>query len=341
MKLPTGFALLAALALAFLPQLALACGMPLEARITYERALLVVNGTRQQMIASVEISEAQPDAAVILPVPGLPEVDQPAGGGELFAYLNDATRPLVEVQTRYLWGSEDERATGGAAPGGAVLIGREVLGGYDVARLAADDAGALQAWLDTNRYTVPPAAQSILAAYVAEGWSFVAVKLAANAPNGSLDPLRISYDAERVVYPMRLGSLSDRPVGVDLYLLADHRMLVPELETLYAGPATQLSPAPAAELGDLLGAASYLTRLRSDGLSPASLAADFVATEAPDDTPFRKVVVEYDEVYLLNTTTRTVIGVSCILVASFLATISALLIRRRLNAIPRSRKRRT
>ena len=93
------------------------------------------------------------------------------------------------------WGSPPrDGAAGAGAPGGVSVLGQETLGGYEVARLAADDASALQAWLDANGYSVPPAAQPILTAYMADGWSFVAVRLAAGAPDGSLEPSQLTSD---------------------------------------------------------------------------------------------------------------------------------------------------
>lgn len=285
--------------LALLPSVALACGMPLEARITYEQALLIVRGDRQELVATVDLSEAAPNAAVIFPVPGEPTVDQPAGGDALFSYLAEATRPEEREEANLRWDLPRPGAVGGAPPDG-VLLGRETLGGYDVARLAADDPQALSRWLAENGYEVPLAAQPILAAYVNEGWSFVAVKLAAAAPDGSLSPLRVSYTHPQVVYPMRLGALSDRPVGVDLYVLADHRTQTDRLPTFYAGTVDQLDPQPPAELADLLGAAPYLTRMRALDLAPAGLTSDFVITQAPDDAPYREVVTVYRDVYVLR-----------------------------------------
>jgi Uncharacterized protein conserved in bacteria (DUF2330) len=304
--------------------------MPIEAMITREQALLIVDGERQQLIASVQLSEAAPGAAVVLPVPGTPEVDQPAGGDELFAYLAEATRPEVRREERLVWGDPSDGMTGGAAPG-AVLLGRETLGGYDVARLAADDGAALQQWLDENGYTMPAAAAPILAAYAADGWSFVAVKLADAAPEGSLAPLRISYRAAQPVYPMRLGALSPQPVAVDLYLLAAGRMQVPALETAFAGPAAQLDPPPAPAVAALLSGAPYLTRLRAAALDPASLDADFVADRAPSDEPYREVITLYDDVNILRRT-GLLVGLACATSLSGLAIAIAIGFRRRLDS---------
>lgn len=327
-------ALAALLALA--PAAALACGLPLDARITREQALLILDGPRQQLVATVDLADAAPDAAVLFPVPAAPEaVDQPAGGAALFAYLAEATRPLVRTEQRARWGFRDEGdgAAGGAPPAGVDVLGQEVIGGYEVARLAADDAGALEAWLAENRYSLPPAAGPILAAYVAEGWAFVAVKLAASAPAGSLDPLRISYTSPERVYPMRLGALSDMPVSVDLYVLDAGRAESASMETAYAGPAAALDPAPPPELAAIFDGAAYLTRLRARELDPAALTADFVVGRAASDEPYREEIVVYEDLYMLEEAPGVFFAMACLVAITPLSLIGALAIRRRMDAI--------
>lgn len=314
------------------PTSALACGLPLGAVIDAERALLVVNGSRQALIASVDLSDTEPDAAVIFPVPGVPTVDQPAGGENLFAYLDEATRPLIRREQRLVWGRDQGETVGGAPPG-VSLLGREQLGAYDVARLAADDAGALQGWLAENGYSLPTAAEPILAAYIAEEWSFVAVRLAENAPDGSLAPLRMSYDAPELVYPLRLGALSDRPVAMDLYILADRRMSVDGLETVFAGLAAGLEPAPPAELAPLLADAPFLTRLRSSGIDPAGITGDLTATPAPNDQPFRAEQVVYENIYLFSGAPLLFLVICLSVLFSSLAVTVSIIVRKRIDTL--------
>jgi hypothetical protein len=191
---PIPYSLLMLLLLA--PASASACGMPLNARIASERALIVFDGQTAAITLGIGIEPEAADAAVIFPVPAPPEVDQPAGGEALFSYLEQVTRPTVQVERQLRWGFDPgfDGLTGGAAPpGGVELLGRETLGGYDVARLAADDPQALSGWLADNGFSLPTGADPILAAYVAEGWSFVAVRLVPDAPGGSLAPLRMRW----------------------------------------------------------------------------------------------------------------------------------------------------
>ncbi|MBK9944036.1 MAG: DUF2330 domain-containing protein [Kouleothrix sp.] len=326
--------LLAGLALLGLgaPAAALACGMPLAARMPSEQALIIFAGGREQIITSVHLQADGPGAAVIFPVPGLPEVSVLART-DLFEYLAEATKP--DLRTVEVAQAPGAAPPDGQAGGGVVVLGREQIGGYDLARLSADDPGALQAWLDLNGYRAPPGAGPIVQAYIAEGWKFVAVKLAAGQPaDGALAPLRMAFDAQAIVYPMRLGALSDQPVDVLLYIAAEHRVSIPALTLEYASPIAQLSPAPPAEHAELLRA-PFLTKLRGS-LAPASLTADFVAERAPDDRPYRLVLTR--RVYVAGRAPAgsgvgLVLGLALAIMASAAALGVAVGLRRRIDRL--------
>lgn len=249
------------------PALAAACGLPLGGRIVAEQALISYANGRQELITSVRLQSDQPGAAVIFPVPGAPEVSLVEQDG-LFDYLAQATRPPP--------GSD---AVGGGNAGVSVL-GREQIGGYDVARLAASDLAALEAWLSEHGYQAPAGAGPILQAYLDEGWKFVAVKLALGQPaDGQLQPLRLAFDTPKLIYPMRLDALADAPIDLLLYVAADQEMAIGGLAREYAGPVATLDPPPPPGVAELLRA-PYITRLRGRALEPARLLNDFVASPA-------------------------------------------------------------
>jgi hypothetical protein len=309
--------------------------MPLGARIPSEQALISFANGREEIITSVHLQSDKPGAAVIFPVPSAPQVSA-LPSDQLFSYLEEVTRP--EVRTVEQAVPADNR---GAPAGGApvvTVLSREVIGGYDVAALDANDRGALQQWLNQNGYSVPPNAAPILNAYIAEGWKFVAVKLAADrSANGALSPLRLAFDSRAIVYPMRLGALADRPLDVLLYVLADHRVEIPSMTTHYAGSVASLERPPPAELASLFRA-PYLTKLRNTDLAPASLSQDFEARLAASDAPYR--MVETRTVYVSSGTsdgTRApiglLIGLICTIVASSVALGLAVGIRRRIDHI--------
>src|SRR5438094_9655250 len=100
------------------PAGALACGMPLAARIPSEQALIVFASGREEIITSVHLQSDGPGAAVIFPVPGVPEVGV-LDSQELFGYLGDVTRPQERVEERIVWNGQQgpEMLAAGGAPG--------------------------------------------------------------------------------------------------------------------------------------------------------------------------------------------------------------------------------
>ena len=140
------------LALAASTAQACACGIALDATVSRERALVIDGGDSEQIVLSLDLqSDTAGRSAIVLPVPADPEVEA-IGGGDPLAYLDVATAPVAAA------GGGDKGVGAASGPGAGVdVIGRDEIGGYDVSRLRADDAGALDAWLDDNGYTLPTA----------------------------------------------------------------------------------------------------------------------------------------------------------------------------------------
>ena len=288
-------ALLVLLALLMLAPPTLACGLPIGAGIDREQALLVQQGTAQQMIVSVNLLRSAPEAAVIFPVPAPPQVQ--LAPQDTFRALAEATAPEIIIEERFVWRTDTDRgAPAGAAP--VSVLGREQLGGYDVARLAANDAAALQEWLTNNQFGIPAEAEAVLASYIADDWAFVAVRLAPGDATGPLAPLAISYTAENLIYPLRLGALASAPFDVELYVASAGRVRADGLETTFAGPAASLTGLPA-DVAALLGA-PYLTKLERRFAPGALPTADAQLAATGDDTPFRRTTTLIREIPVLQ-----------------------------------------
>lgn len=259
------------------PARACACGIALDASVTDERALVVEGPGRERIVLSLDVtSDGGRRAAVVLPVPGVPEVAAIEHGDPL-AYLDRATAPTAPPGVGA--GSGE-----GATASGVDVIGRETVGGYDVSRLASRNARALDRWLDRNGYTLPDGAEPILSDYVDRGWRFVAIRLAPKA-QGRLKPLAVSFGADAPVYPMRLEQLATTPVDLTLYTLADGPRTVDGLETTFEGPVAELAPQPPPRLAELFAAGTDVTRLEVLGADPASFTQDLAIEPAAAPAP--------------------------------------------------------
>lgn len=274
-------ALVAALTLTARPAQACACGIALEASVSEETGLVIEEPGSERIVLSLDLTSDGPErAAVVLPVPAVPTVKAVRGGDPL-AYLDEATAPPVVDSA-----GGGDGATAGAAPP-VNVIGRENVGGYDVARLGAADGAALDRWLNDNGYTLPEGAEPILEDYVDEGWRFVAIRLAPKA-DGELKPLEVSFAADEYVYPMRLEQLATGPFDLTLYTLADGPRTVNGLDTVWEGSTTELTPPPPASLDSIFGAGGYVTRLEATGADPSTFTSDLavlpaVAPDAAED----------------------------------------------------------
>ncbi|MFF8313172.1 DUF2330 domain-containing protein [Streptomyces lydicus] len=310
--------LLLAVQLVSLARPAYACGcgaMVHDPRMTMavhrETSAVTWDGKTEQIVMSLTVDGTAPDAAWIMPVPHRATVR--LGDPALFGQLASLTEPAV-AQRHYFWpGSGDWPFAGGSdsaeapLPGargpGVGVVGRERLGPFDVARLTATDPGALRTWLKSEGFRLPASLATELRPYVAQRWEYVAIRLApaeAGHPlTGTLDPLRLSFASERLVYPMRLSRLAKTPQTLGLYVLAPHRM---EPRSAIGGARPEVSFAgritPEGAVRTLLhpthsSGGTFLTAVEQTFPQPQRITGDHELRRTPRDTPFRQVRYTY------------------------------------------------
>jgi hypothetical protein len=270
------------------PAGACACGVALDSRVAAERALLSLAGGREHLVLSLDLTADRAGArpAVVLPVPATPTVDAVRRDqADVFRRLERATAPLPSPDDE---DDEDDGDGVGAPAGGVTVLSRETVGGYDVTRLRAGDAGELHRWLGAHGYATPGAAAPILRDYVRRRWAFVAVRLARAGTTDvrALRPLAISFRSRRLVYPLRLSSASTRPVSVELFVSGPHRVTARGFDTYHAGWVSALRPALPAPSRELVGG-RYLTRLGMVGADPATITRDVTFAQGVSDRLFR------------------------------------------------------
>jgi hypothetical protein len=192
----------------------------------------------------------------------------------------------------------------------APVQSRRQVGLYDVAVLQGADASGIAAWLEREGFAIDRASREAIAAYVTEGWWFVASKLAPESVHPGADvgpaggpsdtpiaphPLGLRFASTEAVYPMRLTGTQSRDLRVELFVFADRMAGAPGLRPIRCSK-TELLPAPDtdsggpmperqvfwpresipvghAQLRELIGAATVATRLAAT-LSPAQMRGD-------------------------------------------------------------------
>ncbi len=291
------------------PAWACGCGAYIPDRqgasVVDERALVAWDGSREDILMSLRVTGSSDSAAWVMPVPSAARIS--LGEAEAFSELGRITAPRIEYRDSwwptFRWltaGEESEGAMTGAPPGAGVnVLGHQQIGPFDVTRLAAQDPAALAKWLSDNGFPHPDGLDANLAPYVADQWEVVAVKLApaerGESLTGDLQPLRLSFASDTVIYPMRLSRSASTPQNVDLYVVAEHRMdptsvpvagNAPTLE--FAGRIEGADVSPA--LADFVGDGAFLTRWSDTIVEPASIDADYVFEPAADDTTYQQVI---------------------------------------------------
>lgn len=208
------------------PAYACGCGAMVpsrESQVAVDRETSVVDwdGRTEQIVMRLTVRGNAPEAAWIMPVPHRATVE--LGDPGLFSELSVLTEPEL-VTRHYFWprshdwpfSGSGNVGDGAAAPSAGApaveVVGRERLGPFDVARLAATDPDALQKWLSDNGFELPDRLATALKPYVDQKWEYVAIRLAprdtGNPLVGTLEPLRLRFASERLVYPMRLSKLA-------------------------------------------------------------------------------------------------------------------------------------
>ncbi|MFF3952143.1 DUF2330 domain-containing protein [Streptomyces sp. NPDC001890] len=298
------------------PAYACGCGAMVpskESQVSVDEETSVVDwdGRTEQIVMRLTVRGNAPEAAWIMPVPHRASVE--LGDPALFSELYLLSAP-ERVTRHYFWPRSRDWPLGGsggvgdsaAAPSAGArtvdVVGRQLLGPFDVARLAATDPEALQKWLEDNGFDLPDRLATALKPYVEQKWEYVAIRLAPRDDGiplgGPLQPLRLTFASDRLVYPMRLSKLASTPQRLGLYVLADHRM---EPSGPIGGDAPQVTyagridPRSSSEDTDsvekLTGADPvFLTAIKQSFPHPERIDGDHRLRAADADTPYRMTV---------------------------------------------------
>jgi len=111
------------------------------------------------------------------------------------------------------------------ADAGAVQVTKaQNVGPYATVQLSSTSSTALDQWLTTNGYDIPAAVQPVLAAYVAEGFDFLAMKLLPNTGVSSMRPVRVTSTGASLTLPLRMAAIgTGTTVGITIWVVADGR----------------------------------------------------------------------------------------------------------------------
>ena len=121
-------------------------------------------------------------------------------------------------------GSNSGLAYDNAGTPGVQVVNQEVVGPYEVATLQSTDPNALENWLGQHGYDIPASIQPTIAAYVSEGFDFIALRLLPGQGIASMQPVRVVTPGADLTLPLRMvagGVGSD--VAILLFVISEGR----------------------------------------------------------------------------------------------------------------------
>ena len=215
---------LALSALFMVAQPALACGglfcqnIPVDQAA--ERIIFTVDPDIVTAYVQINYTGSAPDFAWVVPVPSVPEVD--VVEMTPFTELQVATDPVFMVPPTPDCMFEDvvEEAEMAGAPMSAVAEADDVTvfasgeaGPYafDVVGTETGNANALIDWLNENNYRITTDMEPLVFVYVREEMLFLAMKLQPEQGVQDIQPVKMTYQAQRPAIPIRLTAVAANP----------------------------------------------------------------------------------------------------------------------------------
>ena len=132
---------------------------------------------------------------------------------------------------------------GRSSSSGIEVTHSEQIGNYQVSVIKGDQTRGLLDWLANNDTPLPPQAAPIVEDYAKKGWRFLVAKLRPQPEmRQGAHPLVVTFPSEEPVYPMRLTSLSPKPVVLELYVIANGTARIPQLDLWSSREALKTDP---------------------------------------------------------------------------------------------------
>ena len=113
---------------------------------------------------------------------------------------------------------------GASGPGSVQVLSQAQVGPYETVQLKSSDGSALTNWLLSHGYDVPAADAPVIAAYVADGFDFLALKLVPGKGVKAMQPVRVTSKGASISLPLHMVAVGTGPTtGITIWVVADGR----------------------------------------------------------------------------------------------------------------------
>jgi hypothetical protein len=202
--------------------------------VTDHRMILAIGQTQTTLYDEIEFTGAPASFAWVLPIKGAATVGLSAD--ILFASLDQLTasqvvKPPTNCPAAPVCNTDQGGFAGGTASAedaGAkstvTVTSQKQVGPYETVQLHSTDPNALSAWLTAHGYSIPSAVAPIVAAYVGDGFDFLAMKLAPGQGVTAMQPVRVTTAGASAVLPLRMVAVgTGATTGITLWVVASGR----------------------------------------------------------------------------------------------------------------------
>ena len=215
--------------------------------VTDHRMILSISPQQTTLYDQIHYTGSPASFAWVLPIAG--QVQIGLSSDLVFATLDRMTQTIVEAPAPPACPAPPFRncpsRNSGAASGGAdgsasfadsgggssdagpppvTVTHEETVGPYETVQLHSTDAAALETWLAGHGYAIPDDVKPIVAAYVAEHFDFLAMKLVPGAGVKSMRPVRVTSAGASPLLPLRMVAAgTGATVGISLWIVAEGR----------------------------------------------------------------------------------------------------------------------
>jgi MYXO-CTERM domain-containing protein len=188
-------------------------------QVTGHRMIFSVSQSSTTLWDQIAYSGSPQDFAWVLPIHG--KVDVGLSSDALFGELEQLTR--VQIQSPSIYCPPPPSCgyhgnTGGGGPGGyggtggasgttsdpVTVLAQETVGPFETVQLSSQDPAALTSWLTMHDYAIPDDVKPIIAAYVGEGFDFLALKLVPGQDVHAMQPVRVTTPGAGLALPLRM-----------------------------------------------------------------------------------------------------------------------------------------
>jgi hypothetical protein len=221
--------------------------------VTDHRMVFSVSPTQTTLYDQIKYAGSPSSFAWVLPVHGQVTVGLSSDG--LFQALDQATQTTIlapplpvcpacncrNASVSFGAGAGASSGSGGPDHAGVTVTSQQVVGPYATVQLhpnSTSDTAALTSWLTVNGYNIPSNIGSVIAAYVKEGFDFLALRLVPGQGVQAMRPVSVSSPGAGLALPLRMVAAgTGATVGITLWVVASGRYEPQNFKRFLISPA--------------------------------------------------------------------------------------------------------